>query len=189
MKLRFCVSPSKAAWQPNRSDSLGSGAAWLETQMEWIHTSCSESLPHCTYRECLWCTCSQYPWPPASLRHHGFLEWVSYMTLDKSRFSFLICGLGIILLEWMEAKITDVCNLCWYSLRGGRHNRSANKLLWLVCISVNGKTLQSRVQSKYNRVENYMCGDKKDRKTWGSNFISVILVINAMCTFICQCGL
>lgn len=145
---------------------------------------------YCMCREYLCCTCSQYPWPAASSRHHWFLEWVSYMTLDKSCFSFLICRVGIILLEWMEAKITDVCNLCWYSPRGGRHNRSANKLLWLFSISVSGKALQSVVQNKYNRVENYMCRAKKDEgKTWGSNFIAVILVINEMCTFICQRGL
>lgn len=114
------------------------------------------------YREFFCCTCSWYPWPPASLRHHWILECISYMTLDKPCFSFFICRLGIMLLEWMEAKITDVCNVCWYSPREGRHNRSANKLLWLFSISVNGKALQSGVQSKYNRVENYMCRAKKD---------------------------
>lgn len=181
--LRLWALPSKAALQPKSLDFLGSGSGVTPHPLlrTWFHRM---------YRECLCCTCSQYPWPAASLRHHRFLEWVSCMTLDKSRFRFLICRLGIILLEWMEAKITDVCNLCWYSLRGGRHNRSANKLLWLFSISVNGKALQSGVQSKYNRVENYMCRAKKDDgKTRGSNFIAVILVINEMCTFIYQCGL
>lgn len=116
-----------------------------------------------------------------------FPEWIFYVTLVKSHFSFLICKLGIILLEWIEAKITNVCNLCWYSSKGGRHNGSANKLLWLFSISVNGKALQSRVQSKYNRMENYMCRVKKNnRKARGRNFIAVVLVINEICTFIFQ---